>query len=277
MLIVAFDGSGIKMETSETPARHAIVLAAGRGSRLEPEEGHKLLVSIEGETLLDRHLERFADWNVTDVTIVTGYRHRELEASLEGWETPEGLTLHTAVNPAFDASNGLSVLAGVRGAERNEAVDEATPFWLTMSDHCFEPGLTEVVVESFPTEDRDELEGLLAIDTKIETIFDLPDANKVRRGDGEGGRRSLEAIGKELEDFDCIDAGLFWCDRGFVDALEGERKARGDATTSDAVRQLADREAFYFLDIGDTLWQDVDTPEARGHVSNLVEHDWNLS
>ncbi len=260
------------MQARVLPAEHAIVLAAGRGSRLQPEEGHKLMVSIRGKRLIDYHLERFETWNVSDVTVVTGYRHDELEEALEGWETPEGMTLHTAVNPAFDASNGLSVLAGFRAAERRESIDASVPFWLTMSDHLFAPQLSQVVARRFPNDRVDAIEGLLAVDSKIETIFDLPDANKVRF-DGEADRSTLSAIGKDLDDYDCIDAGLFWCDRGFVEALEEKREMRGDVSTSDAVRRLTSRGAFDCLDIGDCLWQDIDTPEAREHASELAS-DW---
>jgi 1L-myo-inositol 1-phosphate cytidylyltransferase len=243
---------------------HAIILAAGFGSRLNPAEGHKLLVEIGQRTLFDFHLDGFVTLGVTDVTVVTGFRNEALEAELRRHSLPRGITLHTAYNPDFETSNGISVLAGVDAAREALGAESALPFWLTMSDHIFEPGLYERLVDDFLGQ-RPDCQGMLGIDKKLDTIFDMPDANKVAAAGGH-----FEAIGKQLEVFDMIDVGLFWCDVGFVEALEAERAARGDCSTSDAVRRLAAREAFCFWDVGPNLWQDVDTPEARAHAERLV-------
>lgn len=247
---------------------HAIILAAGRGSRLEPAEGYKLLVEIGGVPLFDRHLRNFARLGVEDVTVVTGYRHADLDREIRNWEAPGDIELHVAVNPAFDAGNGLSVIAGVDQARRNAEVGAATPFWLTMSDHVFAPDIFDQLAERVETGEG-ALEGLLVVDRKLDQIYDLDDANKLRLG--EGGE--LAAIGKDLDAFDTVDAGLFWCGEGFVEALDAERQARGDCSTSDAVRALADEERFGLFDLGEALWQDVDTPGAREHAESLAASD----
>ncbi|MFW5966757.1 MAG: NTP transferase domain-containing protein [Persicimonas sp.] len=248
---------------------HAIILAAGFGSRLSPDEGHKILVEIAGKPLLDYHLEQFAALGVSDVTVVTGYRNEALEATLASHALPPGVTLHSAHNPDFETSNGISVLAGVDAAVAKLGGDAALPFWLTMSDHVFDPALAARLEGDFvPRLDDRSFEGMLVVDKKLDTIFDMPDANKIALSDGE-----LAAIGKELEAFDRVDAGLFWCAKGFVEALRAERRARGDCSTSDAVRRLAADGAFLFWDIGPHLWQDVDTPEARAHAEKLAR-DW---
>ncbi len=249
---------------------HAIVLAAGRGSRLQPDEDYKLLVEIDGVPMLDRHLAHFERLGVRHVTVVTGYRHRPLGETVATWETDTDIELHVAVNPAFDAGNGLSVLAGIDHARSNEAIEGADPFWLTMSDHLFEATLFERLSDRIDEPERPDeagLEGMLVVDSKIETIYDLADANKVRTT----GRGELEAIGKELVEFDVVDAGLFWCGGAFVDALEAERESRGDCSTSDAVRRLAEAGSFGLFDLGEARWQDVDTPGAREYAEKLVE------
>ncbi len=236
--------------------RHAMILAAGLGSRLSAEEGHKILARIGGKPLIDYHLENFAALGVETLVIVTGHMNEELEAQLEKWETPD-IEIRFAFNPEYRLSNGISVLAGTATFDG--------PFWLVMSDHIFEPVLAPRLfgeVERF----EKETQGMLGIDNKLDTIFDMPDANKVRFKDDQ-----LDAIGKEIEPFDCVDVGLFWCARGFVDALEAEREHRGDCSTSDAVRRLSQQGEFEFWDVGDALWQDVDTPGARKHAETLVK------
>lgn len=57
------------------PAR-AIVLAAGRGSRLRPhtDDRPKCLLEIDGRTLIERQIEALAACGVSDVVAVVGYR-----------------------------------------------------------------------------------------------------------------------------------------------------------------------------------------------------------
>ena len=58
------------------PAR-AIVLAAGRGTRLRPHTSDrpKCLIEIDGRTLIERQIEALGECGVTDVVAVVGYRH----------------------------------------------------------------------------------------------------------------------------------------------------------------------------------------------------------
>jgi 1L-myo-inositol 1-phosphate cytidylyltransferase len=245
---------------------HAIILAAGFGSRLGAQEGHKLLARIGDRSLLDYHLDNFSALGVQQVTVVTGYRNDALAANLRRHSVPQGMTLKTAYNADFESSNGISVLAGVDEAIDNFGVDEALPLWLTMSDHIFEPDLFVRLRDAFIGGDPPDCQGMLGVDHKLDTIFDMPDANKIGFANGQ-----LSDIGKSLDVFEMIDVGFFWCNHGFVEALRAEKQRRGDCTTSDAVRRLAAEDAFCFWDVGECLWQDVDTPEAREHAKGLVE------
>jgi 1L-myo-inositol 1-phosphate cytidylyltransferase len=245
-------------------ATHAVILAAGFGSRLQAQEGHKLLATIGSRTLLHYHLHAFASLGVRDVTVVTGFRHEALEAAIHTACADASLGLHvsTAHNPAFKGSNGLSVLAAV---EHNPAL-RSSPFWLTMADHLFDPALFTHLASPHAPHIDDHAQGALYVDAKLDSIFDMPDATKVAL-DTHG---QLAAIGKEIDPFHLVDVGLFWCAPGFVDALAQARDARGDCSTSDAVRSLCAQRAFSFPDIGPFTWQDVDTPEARAHAERLL-------
>ncbi|WP_437503508.1 NTP transferase domain-containing protein [Sorangium sp. So ce1099] len=59
----------------------AILLAAGRGRRLG-RDAPKCLVSIDGKTLLERHLVNLTESGVTDLTIVVGFRREMIEEAL---------------------------------------------------------------------------------------------------------------------------------------------------------------------------------------------------
>lgn len=241
--------------------KHAVILAAGMGSRLAAEEGHKILARVGGRAMIDYHLDNFARLGVEHLTVVTGYRREELEATLAAWPLPKNMKLEFAYNPEFRASNGVSILAGV-----DQCIGDA-PFWLSMSDHLFEPGLFEDLAEFVQNSGAElsEVQGLLGVDAKLAEVFDMPDANKIDlRGD-------IFAIGKDLETYNMIDVGFFWCGAGFVQALREERAQRGDCNTSDAVRRLVAAQQFYFWDVQERLWQDVDTPGARAHAEKLIK------
>jgi len=59
-----------------TSAARAIILAAGRGSRLRPhtDDRPKCLIEIDGRTLIDRQIESLAECGVSDVVAVIGYQ-----------------------------------------------------------------------------------------------------------------------------------------------------------------------------------------------------------
>jgi 1L-myo-inositol 1-phosphate cytidylyltransferase len=246
------------------PSTYAVILAAGFGSRLKAEEGHKLLTRVGGRSMLEHHLSNFDALGVKATVIVTGYRHEELEQAVREASSYDPHRVVFAHNPDYERSNGLSVLAAVRTIKELEG-GRFAPFWLTMSDHLFEAGLFDDIAAGFDRWCADCWHGVLAVDYKLDTIFDMPDATKVAVG-----LRPL-AIGKDLEQFDAVDAGLFWCAEGFVSALETERSVRADCSTSDAVRRLHEQGQFGFWDIGPRMWQDVDTPGARAHAESLIQ------
>jgi len=53
----------------------AIILAAGQGSRLRPLTDHKpkVMVEVEGRTILDYQIEGFKKNGIDDISVVTGY------------------------------------------------------------------------------------------------------------------------------------------------------------------------------------------------------------
>lgn len=88
----------------------AILLAAGRGKRLGQVEP-KCLLSIEGKTLLERHLANMPEAGITALTIVVGYEKDRILRALEGL-TP-AIPVETIENPRF--LNGSIVSLQVAG------------------------------------------------------------------------------------------------------------------------------------------------------------------
>ena len=235
-----------------------LILAAGDGSRLRdhvPVE-HKGLVEMGGEPLLGRTCRMLGELGLREAIVVTGHRSAAVQAVLNGLGDL-GIALRFVENSQWKRSNGISVLAATELLAEN--------FLLLMADHLFDPAMIAAMrgVSLRPGE------VVLAVDRKLDAIYDMDDATKVRL---EGER--VAAIGKELADFNGIDTGLFACSRALVAHLSAVKAQRGDCSLTDGMRALIERGRLRALDMGAAWWQDVDTLGALAHGLRLLqEHE----
>ena len=185
----------------------AVVLMAGTGSRLRAsgEMLPKPLVPIFGRPLISYIIDGLLNAGVRNLHAVVGSNADLLVAALRPL-IPSEMRLNPIPNPDWQKQNGLSVLcaAGIAKA----------PFFLTMGDHLFDPSLLAQVAEQA---EPGELN--LAVDRKIDAIFDLDDAMKVQTT---GDR--VSAIGKTLATYDAIDTGVFLCPNDLFDYLRRARR-----------------------------------------------------
>ncbi|OQY38791.1 MAG: hypothetical protein B6226_03140, partial [Candidatus Cloacimonetes bacterium 4572_65] len=86
----------------------AIIIAAGKGSRLYPltKNTPKSLLEIgDGLTLLESQLYSLKENNIKDVVIIVGYLAAQIEAKVEKYR--EDFNITTIYNPFYDVSNNL--------------------------------------------------------------------------------------------------------------------------------------------------------------------------
>jgi len=233
------------MVNKEAPARvtDAVILMAGVGSRLGSSTGAlaKPLVQIGGRPLISYVFEALEKAGVQTIHAVLGATSGQLEAELVPL-VPAGMRLNPITNPDWKKQNGISVLSAAAHVQE--------PFFLTMGDHLFEHSILHALLI-----EADRTQANLAVDRKIESIFDLDDATKVLTT---GSR--IVAIGKDLKDYDAIDTGVFLCPTEIFDYLRRARR-NDDCSLSDGIRLMAAEKKVRAIDIGDAWWQDVDTPE----------------
>ncbi|MFL6354921.1 MAG: sugar phosphate nucleotidyltransferase [Bryobacteraceae bacterium] len=76
---------------NKTSIRHAVVLAAGKGSRMGSvtEETPKPMLLVQGKPILEHIVERLAEAGVESFFIVVGYRHQLIEQYFRGWQPPQ--------------------------------------------------------------------------------------------------------------------------------------------------------------------------------------------
>lgn len=221
----------------------AVILMAGTGSRLRGSADTiaKPLIPIAGRPLISYAIDSFDQAGVTTLHAVVGPNGDELAAAVAPL-LPAHMRFHPIANPNWQKQNGISLLTA--------AGRVSTPFFLAMGDHLFESSILEQLVAHA---DLGRLN--LAIDRKIDSIFDLDDAMKVRTQD-----KQIVAIGKNLETYNAIDTGIFLCPEIVFDYLRRALK-NDDCSLADGVRLMAEDGKALAIDIGGAWWQDVDTPE----------------
>lgn len=239
--------------------RSAVILAAGRGSRLGGETS-KPLVEVGGVPLIGRVLRGLRLAGIEDIVVVLGYQGDRLrQAVADG--LGRNLRIRYAYNPSWDRSNGLSLLAAAPLVEN--------PFVLLMADHLFDPAIVETVMASR----LDRFAGILAVDRLHQEVFDLPDATKVLVAEDR-----IERIGKNLSFYNAIDTGIFALQpRIFTELRHVAERNGGDCSLSDGIDRLCQDHAMGCIDVSGHLWLDVDTPEARARAEDLLSGPGGLS
>ena len=234
-----------------------VIIAAGRGSRLRSHEGPpKPLLALKGKPLILHVLDKFARAGVQKAVVVVGHRANEVKEGVLAASPP--LPVEFAFNPKWDLQNGLSVLAARELVGPNN-------FYLSMADHIFDISLIENLAQATIPEG-----GLvLGVDRKLDKVYDMPDATKVKT-DGS----TIVKIHKELTEFDAVDTGLFACTPGLFEAIASfsQQRADGDCTLSEGVTHLAAQNKAIVHDVGEGRWQDVDTPGAVEHAEKLFSN-----
>ncbi len=88
----------------------AIILAAGRGQRLQQPEDQqipKCLLRFGGKTLLERHLLALRECGVSEVVLALGFMHELIEAEIERMRVTRAPEI--VLNPAFELGSVLTV------------------------------------------------------------------------------------------------------------------------------------------------------------------------
>jgi choline kinase len=234
-----------------TTVSEALILMAGSGSRLRGSDQTflKPLVPVLGRPLVCYIIDALIEAGINKINFIVGYQSERMRAEMEKLAPPKSEWVFIE-NPDWQKQNGISLLAAANHVR--------APFLLTMSDHLFDNTTVDLLIELADIELLN-----LAVDRKIDSIFDLDDAMKVRtQGD------KVVAIGKNLPDYDAIDTGVFICPESIFDYLERARSGSGrnDCALADGVRLMAADGKVRAIDIGAAWWQDVDTLEMLQHA-----------
>ena len=231
----------------------AVIIAAGMGSRLWEKTNHipKTLMPYGNETLLSTIIKNISQMGINEFVIVIGY-HAEYITNYLHENKNFGFKISFVENTEWQKGNGISVLAAEKEVKNEN-------FILSMSDHIVSISALKRIAGN------DSQKNLLLIDPKINKIFDIDDATKVDVRDN-----MIVNIGKELQNYNGIDCGIFRLNNRFFESMRQQLKLNKESISASILGliQNKDMEAV-FMEAKD-YWIDIDTPEAYHHALNTL-------
>jgi choline kinase len=232
---------------------HAIILAAGRGKRLEgynPEGHPKCLMEFGGRSLLARHLDLLYRLGVRHADLVVGYEADRIIGHVATLASRPDVAYH--FNPRYEQGSVISLWAAA------DTLDAGEPVLVMDADVLYHPGilrrLVETDVENCYLLDRDFVPG------------DEPVKIAVRDGVMVEFRKRLDP---DLE-YDTIgeSVGFFRFGPGYAATIARQcarydAEGLADAPHEEALRDvlLAHPGDFGFEDVSGLPWIEIDFPD----------------
>lgn len=228
---------------------HAIILAAGRGSRLLPLTTNlpKCLLPIGNTTVLGMQLDTLFAHGVKSATVITGFNSHMVNSEISARQS--GPRVKTLYNPFFQVADNLASCWMARKSMKSD-------FLLINGDTLFSPELLQTVLAAPKTD--------IAVTIDQKGYYDGDDMKVTLDGP------RLTAIGKTLPltETDGESIGMLrFMDGGrkiFRDEVKRLMKTR-DGTKSwflSAIHGLAiSGQAIGTINIKGADWSELDTPE----------------
>lgn len=232
---------------------HAVILAAGRGSRLAQHnpQGHpKCLLSFGGRSLLARHLDLLYRFGVSKADLVVGHEADRIIEHVSRLKSRPDVGFH--FNPRYEQGSVLSLWAAA------DTLTAGKPVLLMDADVLYHPAILQRLVGT-------GLENCYLIDREF-APGDEPVKIAVRDGRMIEFRKQLPA---GLE-YDVLGESIGFFRFGPAAAAELCRECArfdaeglGDAPHEEALRNLLldSPQAFGFEDVTGLPWIEIDFPE----------------
>ena len=162
-----------------------------------------------------------------------------------------------AYNPDWKLANGVSVLAA------KEFISNDEEFMISMSAHFYNSELLRLI----KSQSIKNTIASVGADYKINEIHDIDDGMKL---DIDENSHLINAMSKNLDNYNAIDCGIFKCKYSFFDYLI-QAKEEGNCSLSDACNLLIEKSLMGSVDIKNYSWIDIDTPEALAFIEQNPE------
>jgi choline kinase len=230
-----------------------VIIAAGRGSRISSiSKGlPKILIEVFNKTLLEHLIQNSITVGISDIVIVTGHNSDIIHDFISN--NKFDINIELAYNDDWNLPNGISVLASKNNIPQNH------DFMISMSDHFYNDDLLLKIKNS----DLTNITVNVGADYKTDAIHDPDDAMKLII---DRNSNLVSQMSKDLLKYNAVDCGIFKCKYEFFSILQ-EAKDSGKYSLSDACNILINNQGLGGVNIENSIWIDIDTPEALDYIN----------
>lgn len=238
----------------------AFLLAAGKGSRISKNIPNipKCTLDVGGEPLIRRTVEMLLD-NQIEVTVIVGYRYREIVRVLEG------CPVHLVHNPFYDVTNSIGSL----WMAENQGLFSEEDTIIANGDVFWSQDILDFMKAKAPEGD----------------IYMLGDSNRVLDGDYFFGTEEgiLKRYGKELtlSERDCEYVGIAYLSAGFVPRFLNRLNEMIDEQChgkwwEDAIYSLSGEHPVPVKNIAGMFWAEVDFIEDYRRILDYIREQTGI-
>ena len=241
---------------------HAIILAAGTGSRLEKyiQDGRpKCLMEFGGRSLLSRHLELLYRLGIRQADLVVGYQADRIVGHIATLASRPDVAFH--YNPKFNQGSVLSLWAA------QETLTSGQPVIVMDADVLYHPGILQRLVETKKENcyllDRDFRPGDEAVQIAVRGGLMVDFRKQLDSG------LSFELLGESVGFFRFGPA----CAATIADECACfDSEGMGDSPHEEALRNvlLADPGSFAYEDVTGLPWIEIDLPQDVVRASSEI-------
>jgi 3-dehydroquinate synthase len=223
--------------------KDVLILAAGRGKKLDRPNLPKCLVEIGGKKIIFRLIEQFINEGIENIHIVVGFEKDKIIEAVQN-KFSSITNLNFIINDQWEKGIGLSAL------KANEFLNK--PFILSMGDHVFDDKHIKLMAH----QDISETNVKLLVDPLIKDFYRLDTAVKVLIEN-----KKITDVHVNLHNYNGIDTGLFTCSpQTLFSALELVIHQFKDYNLYKAIDLIAKQGDLEYVFIKEGEWNDVDTP-----------------
>ena len=230
--------------------KNAVILAAGKGQRLDKFNTLKPLVKVGGKPMILWCIKQLQEVGIENIYIVIGERGEEIKKEITGNQEVKAKVKYIEQKDSLREGMLKSVMS-----LSNDVVSE--PFFLTMSD---------LIIEKNPYEFFREINNL----DNVNSVYELVDMRKDQfkrsaacskvYAEGE----SIKFVGRYLSDYNGVEVGIYYFSNESFNLFKQIVENNGSIKSFyEALQKLASKDLLKKVELSEGEWFDVNTPSTH--------------